>query len=225
LNSAPATYKIHLLNNRFVNLVLIVEPDGLTLIDTGLARSGPKLVMSKLAELGFQPNDLKRILITHADPDHTGGAPVLRAGTGAKLCASAIEKAAIERGTTSRQPTGVGFKIFANTLGKLMMPLAPATVDEELSDGQVLPILGGLRVLATPGHTPGHLSFFAPALGVLIAGDSMNATSGSLQFKPAPVHWNFAEGCNSVRKQAQLGAHTVYCGHGPVIENAAFPNL
>ena len=80
-------------------------------------------------------------------------------------------------------------------------------------------------MLATPGHTPGHLSFFAPALGVLIAGDSMNATSGSLQFKPAPVHWNYEEGLNSMRKQAQLGARTVYCGHGPMIENATFPDL
>ncbi len=225
MNSVPATHDIYLLRNSFVNLFLIAEPDGLTLIDTGLARSGPKLVLSKLAALGFQPNDLRHILITHADPDHTGGAPVLRAATGAKLCASAIEKAAIERGSTSRQPTGVGFKIFANTLGKLMMPLAPVTVDEVLSDGQVLPILGGLHMLATPGHTPGHLSFFAPALGVLIAGDSMNATSGSLQFKPAPVHGDFAEGCNSVRKQARLGARAVYCGHGPVIKNAVFPNL
>ena len=124
MNSAP---HIHRLNNRFVNLVLIVEPNGLTLIDTGLAGSGPKLVLSQLAALGFQPSDLKRILFTHADPDHTGGATALRAATGAKLYASAIEKEAIERGTTSRQPTSVVFNIFANTLGKLMMPMSPIT--------------------------------------------------------------------------------------------------
>ena len=225
MNSTSQTHQIHRLSNSFVNLYLIVEPAGLTLIDTGLARSGPKLVLGKLAALGYQPNDLKHILITHADPDHTGGATALKAATGARLYASAIEKEAIEKGSTARQPSGVVFNLFANTIGKLMMPLAAAKVDEVLSDGQVLPILGSLHVLATPGHTPGHVSFFAPALGALIAGDSLNAMGGALKFKLAPVHWDYEQGLNSVRKQAQLGARAVYCGHGPVIENPVFPSL
>lgn len=89
---------VHQLNNRFVNLYLIVEPDGLTLVDTGLAKSGPKMVLEQIAKLGKQPGDLKRILITHADPDHTGGAAALKAKTGAKLYASRVEAKAIEAG-------------------------------------------------------------------------------------------------------------------------------
>ena len=56
---------------------------------------------------------------------------------------------------------------------------------------------GGLRVLSTPGHTPGHLSFYAPAQGWLIAGDSLNATRGVLKFVEAPVNLGFLRsGCN-----------------------------
>ena len=42
-----------------------------------------------------------------------------------------------------------------------------------LSDGQILPVLGGLRVIETLGHTPGHISLFAPSAGILFCGDSI----------------------------------------------------
>ena len=63
---------VYQLPNSFVNLYLILEQHGLTLIDTGLQKSGAAVVLAALAQLGRQPSDLKRILITHADPDHIG---------------------------------------------------------------------------------------------------------------------------------------------------------
>lgn len=217
---------IRRLNNNFVNLYLIIDPDGLTLIDTGLAKSGSKLVLKAIADLGRQPRDLKRILITHADPDHTGGLAELQTKTGARAYASAIEAKAIEAGTSSREIQGNPLtKMLLDVMGKVIMPLSPARVDEIIMPGQVLPVLGGLQVVATPGHTPGHLSFYAPAHHILIAGDSLNATSGALKFSPAPVHWDYAKGCESAKHQATLGATCVCCGHGNVIEGTpvAFP--
>jgi glyoxylase-like metal-dependent hydrolase (beta-lactamase superfamily II) len=212
---------IRRLNNNFVNLYLIIDPDGLTVIDTGLARSGPKLVLKAIAGLGRQPSDLKRILITHADPDHTGGAAELKAKTGATIFASKIEAEAIEAGVTSREVQGNALmKALFAVMGKVMMPLAPAQVDEVITPGQILPVLGGLQVIATPGHTPGHVSFYAPAHHILIAGDSLNASSGALKFDPAPVHWDYAQGRESAKREAALGATTVCCGHGNVIEGA-----
>lgn len=210
---------IRRLNNNFVNLYLIIDPDGLTLIDTGLGKSGPKLVLKAIAEMGMQPGDLKRILITHADPDHTGGLAELKAKTGAKVYASAIEAKAIEAGTSSREIKGNALtKMLFDVMGKVIMPLSPAHVDEIIMHGQVLPVLGGLQVIATPGHTPGHLSFYAPAHHILIAGDSLNATSGALKFSPAPVHWDYERGRESMKLEAALGATAVCCGHGNVIE-------
>lgn len=217
---------IRRLNNSFVNLYLVIDPDGLTLIDTGLAKSGPKLVLKAIAELGRQPNDLKRILITHADPDHTGGLAELQAKTAAKTFASAIEAQAIEAGTSSREIQGNALtKMLLDVMGKIIMPLSPAHVDEIIMPGQLLPVLGGLQVIATPGHTPGHVSFYAPAHHILIAGDSLNASSGTLKFSPAPVHWDFEKGRESAKHEAALGATAVCCGHGNVIEGTpvAFP--
>ncbi len=212
---------IRRLSNNFVNLYLIADPDGLTLIDTGMAKSGPKLVLKAIAEQGWQPTDLKRILITHADPGHAGGLAELRAKTGAKIFAGEIEARAIEAGIPSRAIKGNPLtKAMIDVMGRVVMPLTPVHVDEIIMHGQVLPVLDGLQVIATPGHTPGHMSYYAPAHRILIAGDSLNASSGALTFSPAPLHWDYAQGCESARLQAALGATCVCCGHGHVVEGA-----
>ena len=80
-------------------------------------------------------------------------------------CSSQIEAEYIAVGKPSRQIASSGFSLRRLALS-LMGPFFKATpfqVDEILTDGQVLPVLGGLRVLDTAGHTPGHISFFAPA--------------------------------------------------------------
>ena len=212
---------IHTLANSFVNLYLIEEPDQLTLIDSGLAASAPKLVLKAIAALGRQPRDLTRIVITHTDPDHTGGAAALKAATGAQLICSAVEAPAMAAGKSSRDFNGPAIMRALVTLIAGKMP--PATADLVVAEGDDLPVLGGLRVVASPGHTPGHTSYFSPSTGALFAGDSFNATSGALRFFKAPVHWSFEAGVDSARKQAALGATTVYCGHGKPVANPVFP--
>ncbi len=211
------------IENTFVNLWLIVEPDGLTLVDTGLARSGPKKVLAEIAAIGRQPADLKRILITHTDADHTGGAAELKRLTGARIYARGVEADAMRAGTTSRKPANAAMRAIFGALGALVMPTPAVIADETLVDGQILTILGGLEVLATPGHTPGHTSFYSAGKRLLIAGDSFRATGGKLSFDPAPVHWNYTIGLTSCRKQATLGAALVCCGHGPALRNPEFP--
>ncbi|GAB4189200.1 MAG: MBL fold metallo-hydrolase [Roseiflexaceae bacterium] len=220
---APLMYQ---LRDLMVNMFLIVEDQGLTLIDTGTG-SGVKTVARALAKYGFQPSDLKTMLITHADMDHVGGAAALKALTGAAIYASAGEAQALADGRPSRSfkagPVAQAlFKGFER-----LMPITPVSPVQTLADGDVLPILGGLQVLSTPGHTPDHLSFFAPAYGLLFAGDSMISTPNGLQFMDGPVTWDYATGCESVRRQAALAPRWVACGHGPVLEGVAvrFPEL
>lgn len=210
---------IYPIKDRFVSAFLIAEDDGLTLIDTGTSGAS-KAVLAKIAEIGRQPHDLKRILITHCDPDHVGSATVLKAATGAKIYASAQEAAAMQRGEPSRPIRGNVITKMLFSLMSLMMKMTPTTADELLTEGDVVPVLGGLHVLATPGHTPNHISFYAPEVGALFAGDSLNAMGGKLRFLNGPVTWDYGLGMASVKKQAAIGATTVYSGHGPVITDA-----
>ena len=218
---------VHLIPNITANPYLLIDPDGLTLIDAGLPGSQKK-ILAYMASLGFKPGDLKRILITHADFDHVGGLAAIRAASGARVYTSRIEAAAIAAGKPSRaaRPQNPLLRILMGAMSSIARA-ATLQVDEIVCDGQVLPLLGGLTVLETPGHTPGHLSFFAPGPGVLFCGDSLVVGKDGLEAARPGLTWDRASADASVRRQAALGAATVCSGHGPVVTQAQdkFPQV
>ena len=207
---------VHQISGFASNCYLIVEADGLTLIDTGLKGDVNKIVAS-IEKQGRILNDLRRIVITHSDGDHVGGLAELKARSGARVYASAIEAKAIADGRPSRELKLSGWRALLFGLIFALVKTPPATADEFSSDGQILPALGGLRVVATEGHTPGHISLFAPATGILFVGDSIVSTGGQLRGSVGMNTWDQDKADAAVRKQAALGAHIVCSGHGPVV--------
>ena len=104
------------------------------------------------------------------------------------------------------------------------MPKKLPTVDRTVSDGDVIEALGGLQVIATPGHSPGHVSFWQPERKILFVGDGiMNAFGLSGMRLPFTVSTpDMAENIRSVRKIAELDAKIVCFGHGePITQDAA----
>jgi glyoxylase-like metal-dependent hydrolase (beta-lactamase superfamily II) len=211
---------VHHIPDVIANPYLIIDSDGLTLIDSGIPGSEKK-ILKYMAGLGYGATDLKRILITHADFDHIGGLASLVKTSGARVFSSRIEADAIAVGRSSRQLKP------ENPLRKVIYAIAnryvktrPVQVDDFLVGGQMLDILGGLQVVDTPGHTPGHLSFYAPTTGILFAGDSVVSDDNRLYRSVKDNTWDHAKAIESVRKQAALGASIVCPGHGPVIRDA-----
>jgi glyoxylase-like metal-dependent hydrolase (beta-lactamase superfamily II) len=203
------------------NPYLLVDTDGLTVIDAGLPRSERK-ILAYVASLGKRAQDVKRIIITHADFDHIGGLAALQRASGARTYASQIEADAIAMGRSSREIKATGFSL-RRVLFSLLRPfmkLTPFQVDEIVAEGQTLPVLGGLRVIETPGHTPGHISLFAPVVGVLFCGDSMVSDDHGLHGSRPGITWDETRARESERKQAALGARIVCSGHGPVVKDA-----
>jgi len=215
------TAGVHQIPNVQGNSYLLVDPDGLTLIDTGMPGNDKKII-AYLAGLGRSAGDLKRILITHSDIDHIGSLAALKAATGARICASAIEAKAIAAAHPSREikPENPLFRLVFGLMSR-MVRVAPAQVDDLLTDGQVLPVLGGLQVHETFGHTPGHISLFLPSAGVLFSGDSILSEQDRLLGPRPALASDLQQARQSVQKQAALGARIVCTGHGPVVHDAA----
>jgi glyoxylase-like metal-dependent hydrolase (beta-lactamase superfamily II) len=217
---------VHVIPSVIVNAYLIIDPDGLTLIDAGLAQNGKK-ILKYIADLGHSPPDLRRILITHSDGDHVGGLAALKAASGAPAYASPIEAEAIAAGRRSRELKLGGPARWLFALAAPWFNVKPVAVDETVTDGQELPVLGGLRVIETPGHTPGHISLFAPSAGILFPGDSLVSRGDQLYPSRGANTWDTAQALESVKKQAALGARIVCPAHGPVVKDAAgkFPDV
>jgi len=204
------------------NPYILVDPDGLTIIDTGVPRSEKK-ILEYVAGLGKSASDVKRIILTHSDLDHVGALAALHEATGARTYASQIEAGAIAAGRPSRaiNPSGFSLRRVLFTLMKPFFKAAPFQVDEILADGQVLPVLGGLQVVDTAGHTPGHISLFAPGAGILFCGDSMVTDENGIHGSRTGLTWDEARAKDAVSRQAALGAGIVCPGHGSVVRDAA----
>ncbi len=202
------------------NLYLCVEDDGLTLIDAGMPRRD-KLVWELLDQLGRPRTDLKRILLTHADLDHTGSTAVLQAESGAKVYAGPETAQFLPTGKSPKHlPSIIHF--FASLMK--YKAVSAATI-EVVQDGDVLPMLGGLQALATPGHTSDHFSFFSPSTGVLFAGDALNTRDGSLKSTPPRITADQKAARQSALRLLELAPTVFACGHGTPLQDPSSEDL
>jgi glyoxylase-like metal-dependent hydrolase (beta-lactamase superfamily II) len=211
-----------------VHPVLLVDPQGPLLVDTGLPGQGDTL-RRLLAQKGVELAQLRWLVLTHQDLDHIGNAPEVARGSPAEVCAHAQDAPYIEG---QRTP----LKLAPERLATLA-PEARAFFEEwaehpprvrvarRLEDGQRLPVAGGVRVVFTPGHTPGHLSLYLEAHRVLIAGDALVVADGQLRGPRPEVTLDMEEAMRSVAKLAELEPEFVVCYHGGLFGPGAAARL
>ncbi len=208
---------LQLIKGRKTNCYLIIEPSGLSLIDTGLPQNH-KILFAYISKLGYQPKDIQRVIITHADGDHYGCLSEIVAASGAKTYAHPIEADAMKIGKQSRP---LKLRGIWNLLFKVMFQFfrpKPVEVDHLVTDGEIVATFGGLRVIHTPGHTPGHISLFAKKHKLLFAGDSMRSkTGGIIKSSQGTSTWDEGLALKSAQTQRVLHPDIICPGHGPVV--------
>ena len=156
-----------------VNGFILRDADGqVTLVDMGIKASGPKVVAA-LGAVGSGPSDVTRLLLTHAHPDHAGGAAHVAAATGRAFAVHEADAAYAREGKSPPRDRSFLLGRLLERSSRTRTDYAPVRVERELTDGEVLPVAGGLRVVHTPGHSPGHVSFLHEQTGLLITGDAM----------------------------------------------------
>lgn len=168
---APGVWRIPTLGRSAVNSFAFVDGDGsVTLVDCGLAKAPPRIVAG-LAAIGKGPADVTRIVLTHMHADHVGGAAEMARTTGATVAAHTADAGYATAGTIpAPDQSFLPARIFTR-FGSETFPTFQVT--EPLTDGAVLDVAGGLRVVHTPGHSPGHVSLLHEPSGVLVTGDAL----------------------------------------------------
>lgn len=196
----------------FVNVYLVREADGFTLVDTAMESCASSIVQTA-QKLGLP---IARILLTHAHADHSGGLDAVHALVPEAEFVMPARDARFLTGDMSLDAGEPQDKLRGGWVLRKTQPL------RLIHEGDRV---GSLEVIATPGHTPGHLSFLDARDRTLIAGDAFDTMAGiavSGTLKPlfplvALATWHKGLALSSARKLRALEPARLAVGHGRVL--------
>ncbi|WP_430787652.1 MBL fold metallo-hydrolase [Actinoplanes sp. G11-F43] len=178
-------------NLDFVSVYLLVRGGEVAVVDTGTPGSAAS-VEDGLRAAGLGWSAVKHVILTHQHQDHAGGLAEMVPLTAATLYAG-------EADVTAIGDPGGGRGLRA------------------VKDGDEV---FGLRIIGTPGHTPGHVSIFEPATGVLVTGDALRNQNG-LEGSAPQYTADETQAAQSVRKMAALDVRAILPGHGEPLTTGA----
>jgi glyoxylase-like metal-dependent hydrolase (beta-lactamase superfamily II) len=219
VETAPGVHRIEGINGS--NAVLLAD-EQMAVIDTGIRGNGDAIV-AYIKKIGRSPSDLRWILVTHFHFDHSGSAAELSDLTGARVVAHEAETEPgpdgtllLRKGNEGQRPPFLYRLVTGRGRGRPReVEYHDTLVHETVADDDVLPCLGGIRVIHTPGHTPGSICPLVEGPGVLFLGDSVlnNVTRLS-----RPLTWDHSKRRQldtSLHSLRGLDAHVACFAHGP----------
>jgi hydroxyacylglutathione hydrolase len=209
---APDVFHVPVLPRNALNTYVVRD----VLVDTGVRTSAGKI------REAIGNRELKAIALTHAHGDHGGSARKLSHELGLPVWIGAADREAAETGkVVAKSPYDKpGLSLLAGAMGN--MP--SVSVARDLREGDEL--TAGFWVLDTPGHSPGHVSFWRESDRVLICGDvffnmHLATTAPGLREPPGPFTVDPPLNRKSERRVAELEPTVAGFGHGPVLEGDA----
>ena len=212
---------LHRIGNDVVAVYLVDTPEGVTVIDAGLAGQWKEFT-AELTAMGRSVDDVRGVVLTHGDSDHVGFAERLRRDHGVPIFVHEAD-AARARGEVSTKPEWGHMRVGATAgflwyaLRKNGMRTTPVAEVVEVLDGDVLDLPGAPHVIGMPGHSPGSIAIHVPAVDAVFVGDALttrHVLTGERGPQPAPFTDDPHEAIASLQRLVGLGATWVLPGHG-----------
>ncbi|MGB7968109.1 MAG: MBL fold metallo-hydrolase [Methanobacterium sp.] len=204
---------------------LIWDDNNMILVDAGLP-GAIKTIEDEVTRTGLSFDKIDQIIVTHTDIDHIGGIQDIQ---------NELEHPVIVMAHKDDKPFIEGEKKFNKTTPERMAQLQEkimsmpedqrkplldmfqnppkSKVDKVLEDGTELPCCGGIIVIHTPGHTPGHICLYLKKDKILIAGDLLHIVDGELR-GPYPHNTPDMEAAvDSIKKFSKYDIEKIVCYH------------
>ncbi|KUP24280.1 MBL fold metallo-hydrolase [Paenibacillus sp. DMB5] len=203
---------------------LIVSDNELILVDTGYPGFLP-LIENAIEQKGYDIRQLKHIVITHYDDDHIGAlydfkekypwVTVISSEREAVYISGEVKSERLVQAEALLEQMPEEQKAFGQSFVELLTSLRHLPVDQTVKDGEWL-FGGACKVMATPGHTSGHISLHFPELGSVITGDAAYIEDGGNELLVANPQYclNMPLAEQSLELLKNLKAKHYYCYHG-----------
>ncbi|MCW1241029.1 MULTISPECIES: MBL fold metallo-hydrolase [Bacillus] len=201
---------------------LIIVNNELTLVDTGYINFLP-LIEDAIVKHGYEMKNLKNIIITHYDDDHIGSLYDFKVKyPHINIIASEIESNYINGEIKSErlvqaeemlEHMPIEEKEFGEWFIQQLKNIRHISVDEKVSDSQMI-LNDECQIVATPGHTSGHISLYFPDLECVITGDAAVQDNCELVIANPNFCLNIEKAEESLKRIKNLKAATYYCYHG-----------
>ena len=211
--------------------VLVWDDKNTVLIDTGLPGQAETL-LELIKKEGVQPEKIDTIIITHHDMDHIGSlAPIVKWINTKNNGESIVQVLSHEIEKPYIQSEKLPIKFTKEILEEMQKQLAKLSPEQQkeykstFSDNkpevtgivyhqQELPLCGGMRILHTPGHTPGHICIYLEKYKTLVAGDILTVRDGRLSGPFVDQTYDMVQAKKSLATLLDLDIEGMICFHG-----------
>lgn len=217
-------------NQSIINPTLIWDDETVILVDAGMPSQLPE-IRKAMDQVGAPFSRLNKVILTHQDLDHISGLPEML-----RLSDHKVEVLAHIAERPYIQGDKPLIKFNPEKMAKRLESLpeeqrkqmeiviaaslkVKANVDETVEDGEVLPYCGGITVIFTPGHTPGHICLYLNQSKTLITGDALNVINGQLVGPNPEYASDIVTAKKSLTNIIQYDIETVICYHGGVYKD------
>lgn len=206
----------------FIYPSLVLLKDELTLVDTGYPNF-IGLIENEIIRTGYNAKNLKNIIVTHYDDDHIGSlydfkekypwVNIIASETESKYISGEMKSERLLQAEEMLKSMPNEEKEFGKRFIQHLKNLKHVSIDEKVHDGDMI-LYNNCRIIATPGHTSGHISLYFPKLNSVITGDAAVNENYKLVVANPNYCLNVEQAERSLIKIKNLRAENYYCYHG-----------